>query len=205
MGKIMILNASPRAPKSNSKQYAQIFSDNCKAHTDCFNITRTNHDELCSKMSDYTDVLLVFPLYADSIPVTLLNFLKSLENNQPENKPVISVLINCGFIEHYQNNIAVKTVELFCRQNGYKFGSVLKIGSGEAILTTPFKVFAVRKIKKLAASIAKSKYTSLSVTMPISKKMFISASTSYWIKYGEKNGVTKEMMQTMQIEDGAEL
>ena len=33
------------------------------------------------KMNDFSDMLLVFPLYADGIPATLLNFLKSLENN----------------------------------------------------------------------------------------------------------------------------
>ena len=53
-------------------------------------------------------MLLVFPLYADGIPATLLNFLKSLENNLPDKKPVISVIINCGFLEYTQNDLAVK-------------------------------------------------------------------------------------------------
>ena len=91
-------------------------------------------------------------------------------------------------------------IELFCRQNGYKFGSVLKIGSGEAILSTPFKIFAILKIKKLANSISVQKYKSMEVTMPITKRMFIKASTAYWLRYGAKNGCTKEEMDTMMIE-----
>lgn len=36
--------------------------------------------------------------------------------------------------------------------------------------------------------------------MPIPKKMFIKASTAYWEHYGEKNGISKEQMERMQIE-----
>ena len=146
-------------------------------------------------------MLFVFPLYADGIPVTLLNFLKNLEKNPPLQKPTISVLINCGFFEYRQNDTAVNMIELFCKQNGYRMGSVLKIGSGEAILDTPFKVFVTRKIKKLAASVSNEKYCTQHATMPITKGMFLKASTAYWTNYGKKNGITKEMMETMKIED----
>ncbi len=36
--------------------------------------------------------------------------------------------------------------------------------------------------------------------MPITKKMYLKASTTYWINYGKKNGITEEQMKTMQIE-----
>ena len=95
MGEILILNGSPRAPKSNSKQYADIFTQKCKWDVEYSCITASNHLNLCSELNHFSDVLLVFPLYADGIPVTLLNFLKNLENHLPDRKPVISVLINC--------------------------------------------------------------------------------------------------------------
>ena len=200
MGNVMILNGSPRAPKSNSRRYAELFAAGCKAHTEYFNLTKTNHQALCLKIGEATDVLLVFPLYADALPVTLLNFLKFLEKNPPENRPVVSVLVNCGFLEVHQNDVAVQMVQLFCKQNGYPFGSVLKIGSGEAILDTPFRFLAARKIRHFARSIAQGTYQSFQVTMPLTKKWFVSAAADYWIRYGKRNGVTKEQMQTMQIE-----
>ena len=43
MGKIMIINGSPRAPKSNSKQYADLFAKSCTIPTQYFNITKNNH------------------------------------------------------------------------------------------------------------------------------------------------------------------
>lgn len=192
MERVMILNGSPRGPRSNSKRYAEIFSEKCNWDVEYFNITKSNHHELCSKMNMVSDVLLVFPLYADSIPVTLLNFLKNLENNLPNEKPVISVLINCGFLEYKQNDLAIKMIELFCKKTDFQFGSVLKIGSGEAILMTPFKILVARKIKKLSESIVSKKYKTLSVTMPLPPKLFIKASTKYWTDYGKRNGITQE-------------
>ena len=200
MGKIMILNGSPRAPRSNSKCYAELFSKKYGRNVSYFAVSKNNHCELCAKMEAVSDILLVFPLYVDGIPVTLLNFLKTLETYPLKNRPTFSVLINCGFLEYQKNDIAVEMIKLFCKQNRYPFGAVLKIGAGEAILNTPFKLLVTRKIKKFAASIVSKKYRTFQVTMPISAKMFLQASTGYWTNYGRKNGVTKEQMETMQIE-----
>lgn len=70
-------------------------------------------------IANYTDFVLFFPLYVDGIPVTLLNFLKALEENPPLQKPTLSVVVNCGFIEPYQNDIAVRMLQLFAKGNGY--------------------------------------------------------------------------------------
>lgn len=200
MGNVMIINASPRAPKSNSKEYAKLFAQYCQLQTEYREVKKSNHLELCHMMAGFSDVLFVFPLYADSIPVTLLNFLKTLEANLPQTKPTISVMINCGFIEPQQNDIAVEMLQLFSKKNGCPLGSVFKIGSGEAILTTPFRIFLRAKMKKFSTSIQNRKYGTFQVTMPISKRMFIAASSSYWENYGKKHGVSKEEMSTMQIE-----
>ena len=92
-------------------------------------------------------------------------------------------------------------IKLFCEKNGYRFGSVLKIGSGEAILDSPFKILVKGKIKKLASSICNSRYRALHTTMPIPAKVFVKAAENYWVNYGAKNGVTKEEMRTMKIEE----
>ena len=171
--KIVLLNGSPRAPKSNSKRYAAIFREHCPVAADYFEITRRNHAMLCSKTDEYTDVVLVFPLYADSLPVSLLDFLKSLEAARSERRPTVSVMINCGFLEYEQNMVAVDMVRLFCRRNGYPFGSVLMIGGGEAILDTPFRLLAGRRIAAFARAVAEGRAQSMHVTMPITKRMFV--------------------------------
>ena len=157
--------------------------------------------DLRRELEQAAHLVLVFPLYADCLPVTLLHFLKTLEAHPPQRKPTVSVLINCGFLEPEQNELAVKILELYCRQNGYPFGSVLAIGGGEAILGTPFRILVRSRLKKLAASLERGAYGRWKVTMPISKGMFLKASTKYWLSYGAKNGVTGEQMATMRIEE----
>lgn len=203
MGSVLMINASPRAPRSNSKRYAQLFAKHYPGQAEYVELTGKNHAQLCGKLEEVTHLLLVFPLYADSLPVTLMHFLKALEEHPPRKKrPMVSVLINCGFYEYAQNDIAVQMVRLFCAQNQYPFGSVLEIGSGEAILDSPFRMFAEGKIKKLAKGIAAGRHQALHVTMPIPRKMFVNASTQYWINYGKRFGTSKEQMQTMEIEAG---
>ena len=200
MGNWMIINASPRAPRSNSKRYAQMVSQCYEGTVVYCPLTKTNHSELLAKMDGISDLLFVFPLYADALPVPLLNFLKFLEEHPPAHRPTVSVLINCGFLEPEQNEIAVEMMRLFSRQNGYPFGSVLKIGSGEAILDSPFRFLAAGKIRCFARSIAEQNYQTFRVTMPLTRGMFVRAAEGYWVNYGKRNGVTKAQMQTMKIE-----
>ena len=200
MERIITLNGSPRAPKSNSLKYAEVFCRYSSVETQYFNIGKNNHGELCSFMENYSDILFVFPLYADALPVGLLNFLKYLEANPTINKPVISILINCGFLEYRQNMVAVEMMKFFCRENGYRVGSILMIGGGEAILETPFKFIVSIKIRQFAKSIISRKYKILHATMPITKKLFKMAASTYWSNYGKKFGISKIEMETMKIE-----
>ena len=201
MGKIMLLNGSPRAPRSNSKRYAELFASLCPMDSDYFALGSDNHSLLIENLSQYSDLVLVFPLYVDGLPTSLLQFLKTLEAHPPQNKPVVSVLINCGFLEYEQNDVAVRMVQLFCRQNGYEFGSVLRIGSGEAILDTPFKRFVTNSMRKFARSIADWQYDEFQTKMPLPKLLFVKASAQYWDRYGQKNGLSRQDMQSMRIED----
>lgn len=200
MAELMIVNGSPRAPRSHSKRYAELFSASYPGSTIYENITPNNHQDLCARMGEVSRLLVVFPLYADAIPVPLLNFLKFLEAHPPRQKPTVSVLINCGFLEPEQNEVAVRMMRLFCRKNQYPFGSVLMIGSGEAILDTPFRVLAAGKIRRFAHSVARGDPRTFQITMPLPKSLFVQAAGSYWEQYGKKYGTSKEQMQTMQIE-----
>lgn len=200
MDKILLINGSPRAPKSNSKAYAALFREAYAGETAYVEIKKNNHLDICRQMEDYPQVVLVFPLYVDSLPVTLLDFLKTWEEHPPCSKPALSVIINCGFLEYQQNHVAVEMVRLFCKQNGLAFGSVLQIGSGEAILGTPFRFMVVGKIGKMAKVMAKGNHGAYHITMPLPKSLFVRASAAYWEKYGEKFGITKAQMQTMRIQ-----
>ena len=151
---VLLLNGSPRAPVSHSKELARMFQEACPLPGKYRAISSSNHKELCQLAGKASHLLLVFPLYVDGIPATLLEFLKALEREPPREKPTISLLINCGFLEPEQNDTAVEILRLFCEQAGYPFGSVLKVASGEAILSTPFRFLVQRKVKRFARAVA---------------------------------------------------
>ena len=174
MVKLLIVNGSPRAPRSNSRRYAELFQARWKGEARYAALTAKNHAELAAAAADCTDLLLVFPLYADGLPAPLLRFLEFLEGAGPEHRPRISVLINCGFLEPHQN--------------------------GEAILGTPFAFLVRRSIRALARAVAAGRSAELAVTMPLSPRSFVRASTRYWTQMGAANGCTPEQMASMDIE-----
>ena len=200
MGKIIIINGSPRASKSNSKEYAKLFKACWRNDTKGYDAINGKHKEIFQEIEGAENLLLVFPLYADGLPVTLMRFLVELENYRLKKRPIIHVLINCGFFEPEQNLVAVDMVKLFCMQNNFHYGSTLCIGAGEAILNTPFQFLVKRYMKKFVLSIKKKEDKTLKVTMPIPKNVFLNASEKYWIRYGKKYGIGKEQMDTNEIE-----
>ena len=128
MEQVMILNASPRAPRSNSKEYAALFSARCSLPCQYFALKGQPAAHLIQEMEHFSHLLLVFPLYVDSLPVELLAFLEEVQRNPPKNKPRLSVLINCGFLEPGQNDVAVDILRLFAKTVGFPMGAVMKLG-----------------------------------------------------------------------------
>ena len=200
--KLLIVNGSPRAPRSNSRRYAELFQARWKGEARYAALTAKNHAELAAAAADCTDLLLVFPLYADGLPAPLLRFLEFLEGAGPEHRPRISVLINCGFLEPEQTRPAVEMVRFFCKRYGFPWGMALQIGSGEAILNTPFSFLVRRGLRRLAAGMRAGRSEVLSVRMPLNRRMFVWASGRYWTDYGAKNHITAGEMRTMEIEGG---
>ncbi len=203
MEKMLIVNGSPRAPRSNSKCYIEWFKMFWPSECLEYLVTDKKHKEVCQKIDEYQHLLLVFPLYADGLPVTLMHFLNELKCHRFKRSPTVHVIVNCGFIEPEQTFVAVDMIRLFCKQNQIPYGATLCIGAGEAILNTPFAFLVKRKMKKMVKAIVKKHPEAIKVTMPLPKKAFIKASTTYWIDYGKKNNVSPEQMAAMDIESSA--
>lgn len=202
MGRILIVNGSPRAPRSNSKQYAALFRQAWGGEAEEYSVIERKHASARERLEGAEHLLLVFPLYADAPPAVLLSFLQDLEEHPVQNRPAVHVLVNCGFLEPEQNQVALEIIRLFCQQCGYPFGSTLAIGSGEAILTTPFRFLVKGGVKKLARAIRTGRPAALRVIMPLPKKTYLKASEKYWLSYGAKFGTTRAQMETMDIEPG---
>ena len=51
MGKLIIINGSPRASKSNSKKYAEVFKEHYKGEILEYNIVSKKHEDLIEKIN----------------------------------------------------------------------------------------------------------------------------------------------------------
>lgn len=201
MGKLLIVNGSPRAPKSNSKKYIERFQRYWKQESEVYMVTSGDHARVRREIGEYDELLLVFPLYADALPVPLMEFLKELAQDRILPALRVHVLVNCGFIEPEQNRVAVKIIRCFCAENRLEYGMTLCIGAGEAILNTPFAYFVEKKLRKFASGIAAGRTDMLKVSMPLPKRLFIRASTGYWKAYGARYHVSEEEMNNDKIEN----
>ncbi|MGL5978815.1 MAG: hypothetical protein ACRCZJ_07470 [Erysipelotrichaceae bacterium] len=196
-----LLNASPRAPRSNSKGYLAFLEAALQQrHISVKSgmLLETNHDDIASEIEKIQDLVVVFPLYVDSIPCDLLAFLELLVAQKQVHQ--LHVIINCGFLESKQNNIALQQLQFFTQQAGWKMGTSLSIGSGEAILGTPFKSMVEKKTKKMARAMVENKPFTQHVQMPLPKFLFLKASTNYWTKYGARFGVDPQGLAEMKVE-----
>ena len=200
MGKLLIVNGSPRAEKSNSKKYAEIFQSFWPEKADTYSAVSQKSHALFSHIQQYEHLLFVFPLYTDAVPAVLLSFLKELETVPLTKSVKIHVIINCGFLEPKQNEVALSILRYFCKKNHLVFGMALGIATGEAILATPFAFLVRRKMKKFVKGILAGKSETLTTAMPLSKQLFLKASAQYWKNYGKQFHTSEEEMRSLKIE-----
>lgn len=200
---ILIVNGSPRAPRSNSKLYAEAFMKGWRKGAEYMNLTLINHQAIIEKIGSgaYREVLFVFPLYADGIPSTLLSLWKDIEaaGFVPAGTRM-SLIVNCGFYERTQNEVAIKMARLFAKRAGFDFASSFSIASEEATPGTIFRHLLYWRLRRFGRGLRKGRKLTFSYTMPISKRSFLRASTKFWLAYGARNGIDGKAMSTRDIE-----
>jgi multimeric flavodoxin WrbA len=141
--KIALINGSPKPKESASssiiedlkslisKSKIEIYS--CELHK--AQINEIQKEELYS-----CDALVfIFPLYVDGIPSHLLNDLTSLQQyfNLKTTKQIrVYTVVNCGFYEGRQNEIAIETIKNWTYKAGLLWGQGLGIGGGGMLAAT---------------------------------------------------------------------
>lgn len=135
--KIITINGSPKIGNSTSKimigYVMQAMSkDNEIEH---INIRNNNSvDEIIHKIKASDILIFCFPLYVDSIPAHLLEFLIAIEKSGFMNKDtMVYCIINNGFFEGGQTHIAVNQMKHWCKSVHAIWGQAIGVGAGEMI------------------------------------------------------------------------
>ena len=87
---------------------------------------------------DRCDLLvLVFPLYIDSLPALLTRTLELIasrrEGRERESRQRLVAIVNNGFPEAGQNEVALRICSRFASETGFEWAGGLALGGGEAI------------------------------------------------------------------------
>jgi len=132
--KITVIIGSTKIKESNSEIIVNtlipLIADN---DVEIINIKRNSllKEHLCRIESSDT-LIFAFPLYVDGIPSHLLRVLAAIENRGfSSNDIMVYSIVNNGFFEGVQNNIAITQMKSWCTAVNLNWGQGVGIGAGE--------------------------------------------------------------------------
>lgn len=134
--KIGIINGSPRGKKSNSEILINYLYSLLEGHkiNKYYSFFNKIDSEIKSEIHNTDALIFAFPLYVDSIPSSLLDILVKFEEEKIINsKTKIYCIVNNGFFEGKQNQLAILQMKNWCKKIGAEWGQGVGIGAGEIL------------------------------------------------------------------------
>lgn len=130
---ISIINGSPKSGKSTSGLLIKyLLQEMGECNAQVFKCTLQTTELAKIACSDV--LVLVFPLYVDSIPSQLLQLLIILEELKNLNHDMmVYCIVNNGFFEGTQNYVAIQQIKNWCAAADLSWGQGVGIGAGEML------------------------------------------------------------------------
>lgn len=168
---ITFVNCSPRHNSSNSKFIIDDIIKNIEEKYYIINLYSNSFYDVCSCINKSKKVVFVFPLYVDAPPSKLLEFFEYVGEHKIKREVLIYAISQCGFLESKHNDIAIKIVECFCKNNCLEFFGCMKIGAGEILGNSSLKKYIFinydyfNKIKIFSYNLEYGKQVNLNTTI----------------------------------------
>ncbi|ROR29254.1 multimeric flavodoxin WrbA [Mobilisporobacter senegalensis] len=140
--RIAFINGSPKVKDSVSGELLKILKSlltDKNAEVDTYELYKPQINEnVKEELYRYDALVFAFPLYVDGIPSNLLYCLKSLQeffcSKGPQNIKVYGV-INCGFFEGSQNEVAIEILRNWSTKSGLSWGQGIGVGGGGMLIS----------------------------------------------------------------------
>ena len=130
-----MIDGSPKVSKSNSEYFLNILSDFIESKDIVkYKLSKkVDYEDIIKEINTIDTLVFAFPLYVDSLPSHVLEFLIMLEENFKDNLKGVNVyvIVNCGFYEGKQNKIALNIMKCWCKKMNIKWAQGIGIGAGE--------------------------------------------------------------------------
>lgn len=220
MKKVCFVNGSPRGENSASQYLIsemgrQLDKNKAEVEEVCIvtALKNGNRKEEFEKLLAVDSIVFVFPLYVDSIPSSMLDFLDQLADYRKNEKqeltggrkaPDVYAVINCGFVEGHQNVNAMQIMQHFSTalRLNWRFG--VGIGAGEFMRESqeiPMESKVKRKVYEaiiqLIQDIERSEVVlkkNIFTNPQISKSLFMLAGSWHWRRMAGKNKLKRKML-----------
>ncbi len=210
-GKGLILIGSPKPGRSTSLSIGEYLKTKLKGqgmevlieNVGGFLKSENGPDDLLKLILDHDQIILIFPLYVDSLPWPMTRALEEVHSRVDLDKMKgkgLSSIINCGFPEASQIETATSICEMFGRRMGMRWMGGLMLGGGGAISgnTLESRGFMVRNVRKsldiAAGNLSRGEDISdeakhLMEKKLIPHKLYTSMGNMGWKRQGKKNKI----------------
>lgn len=195
--KLAIFNGSPRNKKSNSKILAECFLEGYSGQKqENVNIyylaSLAKMEENVRIFEDSDEVIIFFPLYTDSMPGIVKEFLERIaENPQSQNKRV-GFVVQSGFPESIHSTYVKRYLKKYCARIKVDYiGTVIKGGvEGIQIMPPSMTRKLFNSFKKLGENFAKSGNFSKEIVEELGMPFKLSKTKLFIYTVGKKIGLT---------------
>jgi len=220
MKKICFINGSPKTGESCSLYMIDYISNKLgNAYEEKMVINalqlfkNSNQENILKEILSCEAIVVVFPLYIDSLPSSLLEVLEALDickkslPTDVHNIPCLYGLVNCGFIEGHQNINALKILENYAKAVSFKWCGGIGLGGGEMIRSTKNQIPLQSKpalpiyhaLRSLADGIKELKVINSDKAIVFAnhrfpKWFFIFMANRTWVTWAKRNGIKKNRM-----------
>lgn len=145
----LLLIGSPRGEKSNSYSIGKFLLDKLVEKgllsEELFAARLVNTHEGIERLLKSVDkadiVVLATPLYVDSFPSPVIKALELIHQHRktvPPAKPqMLAAIMNSGFPEKEQMDIALKILQNFAQESSFKWSGGIRVGWGMALNSEP--------------------------------------------------------------------
>jgi multimeric flavodoxin WrbA len=136
MKKVLFLNGSPRKGSGNSEYLVGLLQEKIGKDNAYDEVYAADRMEAEAEHAQADAIVVVFPLYVDSLPHHLIRWLCSFEKilkETPHKTIPLYALANCGFYEGLQNATALEILKNFCDKCGLSWRGGVGIGTGEML------------------------------------------------------------------------
>ncbi len=139
--KIALINGSPKGNNSTSHALLEDLKGYWGEDVETVNFGVSSaaiSKEKLEELSEMDVWVLAFPLYIDGIPGHLLSCLIQLEEARLQNRQVhIYGIVNCGFYEGIQAELALKLLRNWSIKAGFLWSGGVGVGGGGGLASMP--------------------------------------------------------------------